>query len=363
MLNQQGRDAVAQLAELHFSQAKTILPPKPPKLEIISAAELSEKHFEPIPHVVDNLLPAGLTVFAAPPKTGKSWFCLALSEAVVHGKPFFGRNTLQGDVLYFDLESKQARVKARMKPMGFIPSQNLGLAFEANDLQHGLLDQLTEWHDAHQAARLVILDTFARIKGVSPRNVDAYSADSRLLAPLQRWALDRNIALVLVTHLRKQTRYVADADPFELITGSNGQFGIADTAWLITGQRTDEQRHLVISGRDLESQDLIISFDKKRCRWQCIGDAESVERASAVQSPIMKTVLALLAESDAVMITANDLLEQSMQLFGSAEGLIPSELGKRLKALSPMLAALGVCYTPPASGGRKGRMHRFTRNG
>lgn len=320
-------------------------------------------HFEEVPHVVEGLLPVGLTVFAAPPKTGKSWFCLALSEAVAHGRLFFGRKTLKGDVLYLDLESRDVRVQGRMQRMEFAPAENLDIAFKAADLQSSLLDQLEAWRKGHAEARLIIVDTFARVKGAAQRNADAYSADSRLLSPLQSWALNNNVAVILVTHLRKQTRYAADADPFELITGSNGQFGIADTAWLVTGQRSDEQRHLVISGRDLEAQDLIMAFDTKNCRWRCLGDAETVQRTQEIRSPIVRTVLALLDESacNFINITAQDLLNQSVQRFGSTECGAPSALGRHLKTLAPTLDSVGIRYESPTNGGRKGRLHRFVR--
>lgn len=361
--DQRGRDAVEQL--LHISQAKPVLtPPAPPRLGTISAAEISETHFEETPHIVQSLLPVGLTVFAAPPKTGKSWFCLALSEAVAHGLPFFGRSTLKGDVLYLDLESRAVRVQGRMRRMKCKPPQNLDLAFSADDLQHGLLEQLTAWHEAHPAGRLVIIDTFARVKGAAPRNADAYSADSRLLSPLQRWALDRNIAVVLVTHLRKQTRYAADADVFELITGSNGQFGIVDTAWLVTGQRTDEQRHLRITGRDIDEQDLIITLDRESCRWKYLGAAESVQRMQAVKSPIVRTIVALLNESTEkeIRMTSTDIISESVDRFGSCELATPSELGKKLRELAPLFAELGVVYILPGkNGGKYGRRHVFKR--
>ena len=368
LFTHRGQEAVEKLVALSTSQAKPILqptPPKPKKLTTISAAEISAMHFDEIPHVVADLLPVGLTVFAAPPKTGKSWFCLALSESIVHGQPFFGRTTMQGDALYLDLESRGIRVQERMRRMKCRPATNLDITFEANDLHHGLLDQLTEWRTSHPKGRLIILDTFARIKGASPRNLDAYSADSQLLAPLQRWALDQNIAVILVTHLRKQSsRYAADADPFELITGSNGQFGIADTAWLVTGQRTDEQRHLIVSGRDLEAQDVVIAFDKMNCRWRCLGDAESVQRAQAVHSPIVRTVLALLNEANngEIRLTSSDIITSSIEKFGSCDIILPSELGKKLRELVPLFAEFGVAYEPPGkNGGKQGRRHSFRR--
>lgn len=365
--DQRGREAIAKLAALSLSQAKPVLPAKRPglpQLETLSAAALSAMQFEPVPHIVEGLLTAGLTVFAAPAKTGKSWFCFALAEAVSLGKPFFGRHSLASEVLYLSFEDRENRIQNRMRLMGCIPSERLYVAFKSKDLRDGLLDQLEAWRTAHPEVRLIILDTLGRIKGASPRGVDAYTADSQLLAPLQEWALSKGIAVLIVTHLNKQARYAVDADPYERITGSNGQFGVADSAWLITGKRDEEQRHLIITGRDIESQDLVITFSKANLRWQCIGDAEEVQRKHAIQSPIVRTIISLLDENDGkeVRITSSGIIDESMRRYGSCENLIPSQLGRMLRGYERLFFEARISYIPPRSnGGAGGRLHRFCR--
>lgn len=351
---------------MKISQAKPILTPpahKIEKLETVTTEEIWNTDYKPMPNVIEGLLPAGMTVFAAPAKTGKSWLCLALGEAITNSMNFFGRKTLPGSALYLDLEGHAYRIKERMRLMNCMPSSRFHTGFKSSNLREGLLEQLDEWKAENPDARLVILDTLVRVKGESTRRTDAYNADSQLLAPLQKWALDQNIAVLVVTHLNKQTRYVADADPFERITGSNGQFAIADAAWLITGKRDDEQRHLIVYGRDVGAQDLVIAFNKRVCRWECVGDAESVQRTNAVKSPIVRTIFELLDKESCgiINITAQKLLEECSERYGTTEQITPSELGKQMKVLMPIMESFGVRYEPPKSGGRKGRLHRFVR--
>ena len=60
-------------------------------LKTITASELQQAKIKPPEFVLEKLLPCGLCVLAAPPKTGKSWLCIALADAVASGESFWGR--------------------------------------------------------------------------------------------------------------------------------------------------------------------------------------------------------------------------------------------------------------------------------
>ena len=356
--------------EPHFSKAVDILQPVKPQikpLEVFTANQISESDATPPPFVIDGLLPAGMTVFAAPPKTGKSWFCMDMACAIAEGKPFWGRRTTPGDVLYLDLESRNYRVKERLQKTNLHAPHNLYFTFKAASLDAGLLEQLSTWKEQHPNASTIIIDTLGRVKGASKKNADAYSADTAALAPIQEWALNNGIAVLCITHLKKagSSRYAADADPFEMITGSNGQFAVADSAWIITGKRDDVERHFLANGRDIEALDLTITFDRSAFRWKCLGDTEQLNRDMArrhyQQSPIVKTIVSMLASASAscIRLTASELCDAVAQKHGTA-GCTPIEMGRKLSQLSEQLYAYDkIVYEPPASGGRSGRLHSF----
>ena len=75
------------------------------KLEYITSAELMEMQLPPIKYTVEEILPAGLTVFAGAPKVGKSLFVLKLCMAVAKGENFWCYPTRKGTVLYLALDS------------------------------------------------------------------------------------------------------------------------------------------------------------------------------------------------------------------------------------------------------------------
>jgi hypothetical protein len=66
----------------------------------------------------------------------------------------------------------------------------------------GLMVELDKWRLSCANPRLVIIDVFLK---VPPRKKgeDPYSADYDAVAPLQRYASENRLALVLVTHTRK----------------------------------------------------------------------------------------------------------------------------------------------------------------
>lgn len=346
------------------SQAKPILEmeKKGNALRVLSALEIANATYTPPPFVVEGLLPAGLTVFAAPPKTGKSWLCLELAHCVATGNPFWGKRTQAGSVLYLDLESRDYRVQNRMEKTGLPGAQGIGFAFEAGRLDTDLMEQLSAYHEQHEDLRLVIVDPLARVKGAGKSRSDAYITDTMTLAPLQSWALGRGIAVLCVTHMRKQGFVRADSDPFEQITGSNAQFGVADGAWLITGAREDRERMFIASGRDYEGVELSIRFMQDTCRWRCLGDAQDQEREKYEASPVVKTIRALLSESGGapVRVTANDLLTAVIQRYGMV-GYTSVTLSKYLRGLEQdLLRYDGILYTAPIKPSKIGRLHEFS---
>lgn len=355
--------------EPHFSPAKEVMQQsktvKP--LKSVTAAQIAESKLQPPPFIIDGMLPAGMTVFAAPPKTGKSWFCLDMACAIATGQPFLGRRCTPGTVLYLDLESKDYRVQDRLKKAGLTGPEKLHLVFESERLGNGLLEQLTSWKELHTDTTAVIVDTLGRVKGGQTKNSDAYTADTVALAPLQTWALKNGVALICVTHLRKSSsaRYEADTDPFERITGSNAQFGVADTAWIIAGKRGSDEMRFVASGRDIESIDLAIAFDKKRCRWTCLGDAVSREaiiaRRNYEENPIVKAIREGLSNSGTgrFQCTANDLFHRILSYRDTAiTGTV--DMGRKLNMLSEQLYAYDrIVYRKSNSRSNNGRMHSF----
>jgi hypothetical protein len=99
--------------------------------------------------------------------------------------------------------------------------------------------------------------------------MNAYDNDSRALGEIQKLAISKGIALVCITHFRKQSA----GDPLEQVMGSTGITGTADAVWLLKRGRGEGGGILSVTGRDIEEQELAVQFDKTTCLWTVLGEA------------------------------------------------------------------------------------------
>ncbi len=107
------------------------------------------------------------------------------------------------------------------------------------------------------------------------------------------------MAVLLVHHLRKMKD---DGDPFNMISGTTAIMGAADTTMvLVKEKRGDENTTFSVVGRDVESSDTVLRFNKDTCYWENLGDAdwfaEQQARREYQESPVVKTIKKLLEQS------------------------------------------------------------------
>jgi len=102
------------------------------------------EHVEPIDFIVDDMLSPGLSMLAADPKIGKSWFSLLMCLCVSQGRKFLGYNTHKCNVLYLALEDSDNRMKSRIKRIfeGDKLPDTFNYCIEINDLSSGFIEQM-----------------------------------------------------------------------------------------------------------------------------------------------------------------------------------------------------------------------------
>lgn len=312
------------------------------KLDVISAVDLQAKDIPPIQFIVDELLPQGLSMLVAPPKYGKSWMVLDLCLSVAIGQPFLGRRTTKCGCLYLALEDSQRRLKGRMNKLlaGKQAPAGFHFATATHDMDNGLFAQLGDFIDEHPDTKLVVIDTLQKVRGSVRSKEGAYANDYREMGALKTFADQRGIALLLVHHLRKMRD---DGDPFNMISGTNGLMGSADTTMVLTKEKRGEDKStLSIVGRDVESMDTVLRLNKETCRWENLGEANWFEEQRALQdyeeSPVVKTIKRLLDQSQSEWSgTAQALLSAGQFITGSRIALTARELSEKLKGLDQML--------------------------
>lgn len=343
-------------------------PKQRPTLETITAADLQQKEIPPIRFIVDNLLSVGLNILASPPKYGKSWMVLALCLAVASGGRFLGYTTNQCGCLYLALEDSQRRLKTRMDKLlaGKAAPAGFHFATMADTIDNGLFDELADFLKVHPDTGLIVVDTLQRVRGAAHGREGAYAADYREVGALKAFADSHNVALLLVHHLRKMKD---DGDPFNMISGTNGIMGAADTTMVLTKEkRGDSNATLSVVGRDIESNDTVLQFNKETCHWENLGDAdwfaEQQARREYQESPIVRTVKKLLEQSpEGWSGTAQQLLEAGRFISHTSLAPSPRDLSGKLKGLSKSLLDYdGIIYERKSNGSGGGK-HSFSYMG
>lgn len=247
---------------------------------ITPADELGRKEFPPVRWAVPEIIPEGLTILAGKPKAGKSTLALSLAASCACGG--FALGTVQveaGPVLYLGLEDPERRLQTRLaRMMGgreWLP-RNLHLVAIGGwaRLDQGGLSAIAAWLDSHPNARMVVIDTLAKIRPPRKggRQGDLYAEDYAVLEGLQELAVLRGVAIVVVHHLRKA---VGDEGVDE-VSGSAGLTGCADG--VATLKRNGDVGELKVIGRDLEKDvELALQPDPATGAWRITGDLAEVK--------------------------------------------------------------------------------------
>ncbi|MCJ7525855.1 MAG: helicase RepA family protein [Candidatus Aminicenantes bacterium] len=254
-------------------------------LETENVGDLLAREIAPIRWIVEPLLTEGLAILAGPPKIGKSLLCMGLAIAVSTGQRFLNEYVCdQGRVLYLGLEDSDARLQSRLKKMiDAAANENFDLLEKSLVMRksaEGGIEQIRLWLTEHPDARLVIIDTLARIRKSPGRNANGYLADTDFMAPLQALALTHHVCILLVHHTRKMIA----ADPLDAVSGTTGIAGVSDEILILKRvARAKAEAILECTGRDIETVEIGISLDEK-LRWNYEGQAEDIQKTGERQA-------------------------------------------------------------------------------
>jgi AAA domain len=248
--------------------------PKQPKAgqlldQGISCADLMSLDLPEPTYVVSGLVPEGLTILAARPKTGKSWLALQLAIGIASGAVVLGSlQTTPGKVLYLALEDTRHRLKKRarklLESMKLPAPANLIFRTATQKSKDGGLVHLSEWLDENKAdAKFVIVDTLAKFRTAKKGASDSYSDDYEAVGGLKEVADRYGVSMMVIHHSRK-----ADAEsPFDQVSGTLGLTGAADAVFVLDRSHDSADAKLFITGRDVEEETLTITWNAETSLW------------------------------------------------------------------------------------------------
>jgi hypothetical protein len=259
----------------------------PPERKIHwTADELLQADFPEPKWVVPGIFPEGLMILAGRPKIGKSVLTLQLAHAVLSGGMFLNQHIEKAPVLYIAFEDSARRLKKRMREQEWPEKTQAVFYTDWPPLdQDGLaqLQQAVEDDDYH----LVIIDTLSRALSRKP-DQNSVGDMTHVLSGLQRLAMDREIAILVIDHHGKPRG--ANPDPIDDILGSTGKGAVADCIVGLYREQGKKGAILRIVGRDLdEDKNLVLDRDPQLRCWQLRGRTDEV-RPDSLPAEILRAL-------------------------------------------------------------------------
>ena len=317
-------------------------PPKEPDIfdsfGFYSVPDLTPEEKKPPEFIVDGMIPCGMTFLSGAPKIRKSFMALQIASAVATGSPFLSHNTTQCDVAYLDLEGSKSRVSFRAERMSMKIPRNVFITNSITErLADGLVDKLRQLHRARPSIRLIIIDTYSRARGMARSGgANAYDADVAFLEPVQRMALEENIAVVFIHHDKKGAGFASDS--FERLSGTMGISGSSDCVinLVADGKRFDGKATMEYTPRDAKGGEIKLVFDERFGEWQEIVESKPDLRGNPVCNWIIEN--APDRQKEGKMFSYDDVIKGAYGCFVDNPGT------KVREQIDPHKDELFSCY-------------------
>lgn len=282
--------------------------------------ELLAEELPPTREIVPGIIYEGLTLLAAKPKIGKSWLALCLCLAVAYGGRALGSILCeQGDVLYISLEDSKKRLQKRTRQLiQEMGNHKTGSRFTYHTrwprINEGGLDAITLWIHAHPEARLIVIDTLAKIKPRTTGKRTQYDEDYSALEPLQQLAIETGVAILVIHHTSKASQ----ADPLDEVSGTLGLNGSSDNILVLRRERGKADATLIGDGREVQGLEKALRISGLGT-WTIAGEAsdfaKTPERTEVLQALKKKA-------AEGFVCTIQDVVEMTSKEYDVVKNLL-----------------------------------------
>lgn len=309
---------------------------------VLSLRQIMETSYPPLREIVQGLLLEGLIVLAAPSKIGKTFLGYGVAVAVAEGRPFLGRRTERGEVLYLHLEGGPRSIKSRALFSGLPPLENL---FFVDSWPRGpkALTALDSYLAENPGTNLVVLDVLARVRVPSGSGPD-YATEYPEFSAWRELAERHRVCVLALTHTRKGLD--EGADFVNESYGGGALAGAANGIIQIRRPRGSDEGTLKATFRDAPELELSLRFNPEDGSWT-VSDSDPRE---ASQTPERRELLALIPQPP----------------LSTKTGDLAKQLGKSVKATSKLLSRLseeGLVHSPRYGEFASGDGRRSGRSG
>ena len=251
----------------------------------------------------------GLYVLAGKPKGGKSRILKDLAYKVQNkglGK-WIGHEISNGDVLLLSLEDNEDSMNLDIKDMGYQNKIKPTTFVEiAPTLDRGLEESIKLWTEEVKNPKLVILDTFQKIKPLGEqktRNANAYEIDYHYLSKLHTLGRELNICIIYVHHLSQADK----SHSWDKIMGSTGHQGVTDAMYMLERDEGTNQATFKGIGRNIAEFKMDIEWNNLTYKFDYVGD--SYQRKTAKHKKDIFRAMLQLAKDGAESVKPADVFK------------------------------------------------------
>ncbi len=229
-----------------------------------TVTELLTMEMNDEPDIVEDMISVGLTLLGAPQKAGKTFFGLQLAEAISTGKDFLGKKVMKGSSLYLAFEDHRHKIQRRLKRMNIKENEHFVIEILKADHNYNLERRIQEELLENPDLKVVIVDTFAKMRRSKDRDYDSEYAEATEYHEL---AFRYNLAIIMITHVKKE---IDPNNPFDAIYGSRGLPAGSDSI-LVMFKRNflSKNRQLAIQGKDIPDDEFTL-FQNGNCTFEVV---------------------------------------------------------------------------------------------
>ena len=166
---------------------------------------------------------------------------------------------------------------------------------------------------------------------------------------MKRLADRRHIAILLIHHLRK----LHDDDPMNMISGSTGLSGAADSTFVLQkSSRLANIASLHCTGRDIPDRTLKLEFGEEDHVWKLLEDSKTCSGASKISTLQLTKLLSELLRADPEYLGSPSALSAKIDPDGSL-GITPKKVTRLVRESVAALRENGVLAETYRSNGKR----------
>ena len=344
--------------------------------DLKSANEIMGMNIKLIKWFIEDLFTTGLSIICGASKIGKSWFVQNLCLSISNGDKFLDKHTTKHTCWYMALEDDESLSQARLNkmlkgkqaPSNFFISYNIYTMEKLDKDKPTLMEYIAENVKRNPEIKLIVIDTFQKVRSSALRGESMYAHDYRDISTLKQLADELNIAIVLIHHTNKMKDRDTDGDPFSKISGTNGIMASADCIFLLSKKRDEQTVDFTFTGRKIRYDTWTLCQNENDMTWSKIGTAEEEAYKKKLKeyhnNPYVITIKHLLASNDGDWSgSSTKFIEELGKLYpnGMPINPVPTVVGKEINEISENLKQFDqiIHLNTNPHGGINGRLHRF----